>query len=60
LTPALIREIINAIPDSWLDHDPYFADRVAQRTAYQAYLIDRLEASQSFVEEAIHARAQLL
>lgn len=60
VTPALIREIIDAIPDGWLDHDPYFADRVAQRTAYQAYLIDRLEASQSFVEEAIHARAQLL
>ena len=59
LTPQLIRDTINAIPDSWLD-DPFFADHDAHRAAYQAYLLDRLEHSQTFVEEAVHARAQLL
>jgi hypothetical protein len=60
LTPRLIQETVKAIPDSWLDHDPFFADRDAHREAYQAYLLDRLAASHSFVEEALRARAQLL
>ncbi len=59
LTSELIRETISAIPNNWLN-DPFFADQAAHREAYQAYLLDRLAASQSFVEEAEHARAQLL
>lgn len=60
LTPEMIQQIVNRIPDSWLDDDSFFADRNEQREAYKAYLIDRLETSQYFVEEALHARAQLL
>ncbi len=60
LTPETIRETVKAIPESWLDSDSFFADRAAQREAYQAYLLDRLAASHYFVEEASRARARLL
>ena len=60
LTPEAIRDTVNAIPASWLDHDSFFADDNAQREAYQTYLLDRLVASHFFVEEALRARAQLL
>jgi len=60
LTPDSIQHITGMIPESWLDADPYFDDVNARREAYQAYLIDRLAASRYFVEEALHARAQLV
>ena len=60
LTPESIRETVKAIPESWLDSDPFFAERSAHREAYQAYLLDRLAASHYFVEEALRARAQFL
>ncbi len=60
LTPEVIQQTVNMIPGSWLNADPFFADRDAHREAYQAYLLDRLAASHYFVEEALHARAQLL
>jgi hypothetical protein len=60
LNPEIIQQTVNMIPDSWLDSDSYYADNDAHRGAYQAYLLDRLEASHYFVEEALHARAQLL
>ncbi len=60
LTPEIIQETVNAIPESWLDHDPFFTGSDAHREAYQVYLLDRLAASRSFVEEALHARTQFL
>jgi hypothetical protein len=60
LTPEAIQETVKAIPESWLDSDPFFADRDLHRDAYQAYLLDRLADSHYFVEEALRARAQLL
>ncbi len=60
LTPGVLREIIDAIPESWLGDDALFADHEAHRAAYVAYLLDRLAHSRIFVEEALHARAQLL
>jgi hypothetical protein len=59
LTAALLQDIVDAIPDFWLS-DPLFADQAAHRAAYAAYLLDRLASSHIFVEEALHARAQLL
>jgi hypothetical protein len=56
----MIQKTVNMIPGSWLNSDPFFADRDAHREAYQAYLLDRLAASHYFVEEALHARAKLL
>jgi hypothetical protein len=48
------------IPDTWLDNDPLYSDRAERRAAYVAYLLDRLAHSYTFVEEALHAREQLL
>ncbi|MGH2480933.1 MAG: hypothetical protein ACRDHW_14865 [Ktedonobacteraceae bacterium] len=60
LTPTIITDIINAIPDTWLEGDALYPDHAAHRAAYIAYLLDRLQASHIFVEEALHARAQLV
>lgn len=56
VTGELIAEIVAAIPDAWLGDEPQFTDRAAQRTAYQTYLLSRLEQPRAFVEEAIRAR----
>ncbi|TMC18884.1 MAG: aminotransferase class I and II [Chloroflexi bacterium] len=60
LTPALLQDIVAMIPDAWLEHDPLFPDPVAHRAAYVAYLLERLAYSHIFVEEALHARVQLV
>ena len=60
LSPSLIQQIVSLIPESWLVSDPFFPDTAAHREAYQAYLLDRLENSHYFVEEAMHARAKFL
>lgn len=53
LTPEVLTAVVNEIPEDWLDWD-------GQRAAYLAYLQERLTASHIFVEEALHARAQLV
>lgn len=55
----LLKNIIQLIPDTWLS-DPLYTDQSEHRAAYVAYLLDRLAASHIFVEEALHARTQLL
>jgi hypothetical protein len=60
VTPQLIHGIIAAIPDSWLEGDTLFDDGGKRRAAYEMYLLERAAESRCFVEEAIHARDQLL
>jgi len=60
LTSKLLREIVAMVPDGWLDNDAGFGDHDEQRAAYVAYLLDRLAVSHIFVEEALHAREQLV
>jgi len=60
LSPENLRQTVDLIPASWLNSDPFFADSDVHREAYLAYLLDRLQASRYFVEEAKNARAQLL
>src|SRR6266576_6269866 len=60
LSPENLQQTVNLIPSRWLNSAPFFANRDAHREAYLAYLLDRLAASRYFVEEAKHARAQLL
>ena len=55
LTPALLADIVAAVPDSWLEIDGTAA---AARTAYVEFFVRRLQAPRDFVEEAAHARAQ--
>lgn len=60
LAPETLAAIVAAIPELWLAGAPAFADPAEQRAAYVAYLVGRLEAPRAFVEEALHARAQLV
>jgi hypothetical protein len=60
LTLEVIRQVIDLIPDVWLDGEPHFAGRAEHRQAYTDYLLSRLEASPVFTEEASHARAKLV
>ncbi|MCP4169099.1 MAG: aminotransferase class I and II [Chloroflexi bacterium] len=57
---SLIETIVSAIPDIWLDHEAQFASIDAHRQAYVTYLLNRVENSQLFVNEAEHARANLV
>ena len=52
LTPAALQDIVALVPDGWLPHD----GSEAERRAYAAYLIARVQGPRSFVEEAIRAR----
>ena len=57
LTPAVVAAVVALIPDGWLEDDPLFADKPAQRTAYRDYLASRLQAPRAFFEEAQRARS---
>ncbi len=50
LTPEILREIVNLIPNDWLEN----AD--GQRKIYLEFLTKRLEKKEEFVKEAIDAR----
>ncbi len=60
LTGRVLREIVDRVPDMWLVGEPGFASPAETRDAYFAYLTGRLESSQLFVQEARHARTQLV
>jgi hypothetical protein len=60
LGESTLGDIVAGIPDGWLEGEPAFAGVDEHRAAYLAYLTNRLDASRIFVEEAQHARAQLL
>jgi hypothetical protein len=53
---ALIAGLVNMLPDLWLPKDPVAGDANDQRAAYVRYLLRRLVAPRSFVEEAERAR----
>ena len=58
LTHELLADIVQLIPDAWLQDEPSFASRAEHRAAYLAWLQQRLAAPRAFVEEAIRARTQ--
>ena len=60
VTPELLTEIAGMIPGTWLDDASGFTSHDEHRAAYVNYLLARLEAPRVFVEEALHARAQLI
>ncbi len=53
LTPEVLAAVVDEIPASWLEQEE-------QRAKYLTYLQARLDVSHIFVEEALHARAQLV
>lgn len=60
LSVARLTEIVDLVPDAWLEGDDRFAGAAEHRAAYVDYLSSRLAAAPIFVEEAVHARTQLL
>ncbi|GAB2955334.1 hypothetical protein GCM10027048_21340 [Hymenobacter coalescens] len=58
LTPEVLRAIVALVPDEWLLEPDKSAEE--QRAAYVQFLEDRLRASETFVEEAEHARQALI
>ena len=57
VTPELVRELLESIPDEWLTPEARFGTPGAHRAAYAEYLLTRLEAPRDFVKEAADARA---
>ena len=55
LGEAIFQQIVDVIPEVWLD-EPTFPTPAAHREAYVAYLLQRLQGSAIFVEEAVRAR----
>jgi hypothetical protein len=58
LTPSVLEDIVQAIPDAWLEDEPSFPGKAEHRDAYLRYLRRRLEAPHAFLEEALDARSQ--
>jgi hypothetical protein len=56
VTPALLNDLVAAIPDDWLPPDRVIGDADAQRRAYVSYLLTRLAARAAFVAEAERVR----
>ena len=60
LTPEVVQGIVDLVPAEWLNHDSPFQTPSEHRRAYVDYLLNRLETSHLFVEEAQRARRQLV
>ncbi|HET7792263.1 MAG TPA: HipA family kinase [Rhizobacter sp.] len=56
-TPERVAEVVALIPETWLLADAAFATPQAQRDAYLAYFVRRLQAPRAFAEEAARAHA---
>jgi hypothetical protein len=57
LTPEVIEQILDMIPDDWLGDEPRFASVKEHRAAYRDYLLHRLEPPRAWVEDAADAQA---
>jgi hypothetical protein len=53
----VLRGLVDAIPDDWLEPEAGLPDPEAHRRAYVDYLSTRLAEPRPFVEEADRARA---
>ena len=60
LTEARLRQITDAIPAPWLGNEAQFATAEEHRAGYLAYLTARLDAADTFVQEAVNAYTALL
>jgi hypothetical protein len=57
LTPGVIEQIVNLVPDTWLHENGSPAE---MRAVYNQFLNQRLTSSAVFLNEAQHARAALI
>ena len=56
LTEGMIAGVLAMVPDAWLTADPDALSATEMRGAYNRYLVERLAAPRSFVEEATRVR----
>ena len=56
ITETVINQVLDLVPDEWLNEDSRFTSTAEHRNACVEYLTRRLEAPRPFVEEAIRAR----
>jgi hypothetical protein len=59
-TPEVIKSIIDLIPEVWLMDYAYSTDADTTRKIYVDFLTTRLNHSDLFIKEALHARASLI
>ena len=60
LSRAVFVDILDQVPDAWLLPEPGAYTPQEKRAGYVRFLTERLGAAQSFVEEALNARARLV
>lgn len=59
LSPGIIREVVNLVPDEWLHTEPGETPDSA-RAVYAAFLETRIANPDIFLKEAMHARATVI
>jgi hypothetical protein len=57
LTPRVIANVVDSIPEEWLGDEPRFASVKEHRAAYRDYLLHRLESPRDWMEDAADAQA---
>ena len=55
-TEAIIKGVVELVPDEWMNEYAPFSTIAENRQAYVDYLTRRLEKPRNFVQEAIRAR----
>lgn len=60
LSEEKLREIVNLIPDEWLDWEAYDESKEEIKETYIQFLLVRLENSEIFLKEAQNAREALI
>jgi hypothetical protein len=58
LAEKVLREIVDLVPEEWLEDEPGFADTAAVRAAYVEFLSSRLEEPRGWVQALEEARGQ--
>lgn len=58
--PPVVQQIVELVPEDWLDDRNNFATVEEQRGAYSEWLLKRLEEPHAWVEEAIRAQTSLV
>lgn len=60
ITPTLIQNVVNALPDDWLHNVQVDLSANEVREVYKQFLTIRLTHSSTFLNAALHAREQLI
>lgn len=60
LTPEALTEIVDLVPDAWLEAIPGNLSAAGRRTGYLDFFRDRLATAQIFEQEAMDARSRIL